>query len=398
MLTQQTPLQAQNNIRTAIVGVGNIGSAHAATLYAGEVRGMTLAALCDSSPAVRQVCGEKYPDVPCYADIEQVLGSEVDAVLISVPHPLHAQLAIRALQAGKAVLTEKPMDISLSKGLALVKAARESGKLFGIMFNQRTGNIFQKAREIVQSGALGQLKRSVWIITNWYRTQHYYDSGAWRATWQGEGGGVLINQCPHQLDLWQWICGMPVEVTAFCEEGKHHAIEVEDSATVLCKFENGADGMFITSTGEFPGTNRLEISGTLGKLVLEEGKLKWWRLEQDERQVCRESAGDSPRIPYAYEEFTQEKINGHRAILQNFANALNFGEALLAPGYDGLNQLTLQNAAYLSAWKGQPVKLPFDPAEYDAYLAQKQANSTARESTAKHTHSTEYSHRWQIQW
>jgi len=345
------------------------------------------------------VCQEKYPDVPFFDSIETLLEADVDVVLIAIPHPLHAQLAIQAFEKGKHVLLEKPMDISLSRGQTLAEAAKRSGKLFGIMFNQRTGNLFQKAREIVQSGALGQLKRSVWIITNWYRTQHYYDSGAWRATWQGEGGGVLMNQCPHQLDLWQWICGMPVSVTAYCEEGKYHDIEVEDNVTLLCKFANGADGAFITSTGEFPGTNRLEISGTLGKLVLEEGKLKWWRLDADERTVCVQNQDNSPRIGYTYEEFAQEKLSGHRAILQNFSNALRFGEPLLAPGYEGLNQLTLQNAAYLSAWEGnRPVDIPFDPARYDRLLAQKQAASQVRSSESKHHHSTDYSDRWQINW
>ena len=399
MLTQQTPLQAQNNIRVGILGVGNIGSAHAATLYGGKIEGMTLTALCDISTEVQKVCAREYPDIAFYDSADALLQSDVDAVVIAVPHPLHAQLAISAFAAGKHVLVEKPMDISLSRGNALAKAARESGKLFGIMFNQRTGNLFQKAREIVQSGALGQLKRSVWIITNWYRSQHYYDSGAWRATWQGEGGGVLINQCPHQLDLWQWICGMPVSVTAFCEEGKYHDIEVEDNATVLCKFPGGGDGVFITSTGEYPGTNRLEISGTLGKLVLESGKLKWWRLEQDERQVCAQDPASFPKIPYAYEEFTQEQVNGHQAILQNFSNALRKGEPLIAPGYDGLNQLTLQNAAYLSAWTGNtPVSIPFDPAQYDALLAQRQVASTKQAGNGAQTHSKEYSERWQINW
>ena len=399
MQTPQVPLQAQNKIRVGILGVGNIGSAHAATIYSGQVEGMTLAALCDHAPEVEAACQEKYPDVAFYQSAEALLESDVDAVVIAVPHPLHASLGIAAFQKGKHVLVEKPMDISLSQGQALAEEARKSGKLFGIMFNQRTGNLFQKAKEILESGALGQLKRSVWIITNWYRTQHYYDSGAWRATWRGEGGGVLMNQCPHQLDLWQWICGMPVSVTAFCEEGKYHDIEVEDNVTLLCKFANGADGAFITSTGEFPGTNRLELSGTLGKLVLEEGKLKWWRLEEEERTVCVQSNDNSPKIPYTYEEFQQEKVNGHWAILQNFANALLRGEPLLAPGYDGLNQLALQNAAYLSAWEGnRPVDIPFDPARYDALLAQKQAASQVRSSKSKHTHSESYSHRWQINW
>ena len=398
MSIPQTPLQAQNKIRFAVVGVGNIGSAHAATLYGGKVKGAVLAALCDVSDAVKARCAESYPDVPFYSDVEDLLSSDVDAVIISVPHPMHAKLAIRAFEKGKHVLTEKPMDIALSRGRQMAEAAQKSGRLFGIMFNQRTGNLFQKARELVQSGALGQLKRSVWIITNWYRTQAYYDSGAWRATWNGEGGGVLMNQCPHQLDLWQWICGMPVSVTAFCEEGKYHRIEVEDNATILAKFQNGADGVFITTTGEYPGTNRLEISGSLGKLVLENGSLKWWHLGQDERQYCFEAGESTPKPELTCTEFTQEKINGHCAILQNFTNALRFGEPLLAPGVDGLNQLAIQNAAYLSAWKGCTVHLPFDDGEYDALLGARQASAAKPHTGSTPMESRDYHDRWQIQW
>ena len=207
-----------------------------------------------------------------------------------------------------------------------------------------------------------------------------------------------MNQCPHQLDLWQWICGMPSSVTAICEEGKYHNIEVEDNATIFAKFPGGADGVFITTTGEYPGTNRLEISGTLGKLVLENGSLKWWRLERDEREVCFDPTAESPKIPFTVEEFTQEKVKGHQAILQNFTNAIAFGEPLLAPGYDGLNQLTIQNAAYLSAWKGCTVQLPFDEAEYDAFLAARQREASRPTSGSTPMESRDYNPRWQIQW
>ena len=398
MQIPQEAIRAQNKVRYGIVGVGNIGSAHASALYGGKVEGAVLAALCDISPEVRRRCAENYPGVTVFEDAEALFASDVDAVIISVPHPMHGRLAIRAFEMGKHVLTEKPMDIALSQGRKMAEAAQNSGKRFGIMFNQRTGNLFQKARELVQSGALGQLKRSVWIITNWYRTQAYYNSGAWRATWNGEGGGVLMNQCPHQLDLWQWICGMPSSVTAICEEGKYHNIEVEDNATIFAKFPGGADGVFITTTGEYPGTNRLEISGSLGKLVLENGTLKWWRLERDEREVCFDPTAESPKIPFTVEEFTQEKIQGHQAILQNFTNAVSFDEPLLAPGCDGLNQLAIQNAAYMSAWKGCTVQLPFDEGEYDALLAARQRGASRPTSGSAPMESRDYNPRWQIQW
>lgn len=394
-------MDKMGKVRFGVIGIGNIGYVHASCLYDGHVKSAVLAALCDCKTALESEMAQRFPHVPFYSDYQQLLANpEIDAVIVSVPHPLHSTVAMAAFAAGKHALVEKPMDIRLSQGLRLVEAARKSGKRFGIMFNQRTGPLFAKAREILQSGALGQLKRSVWIITNWYRTQHYYDSGSWRATWVGEGGGVLMNQAPHQLDLWQWICGMPESVTAFCTEAKYHNIEVEDEATVVVRFPGGAEGVFITSTGEFPGTNRLEISGTKGKLVLENGLLKWWRLQRDEREVCFTSQQSFDRIPMDYEEFEDTGApHGHRDILENFAQGILTGAPLLAPGYDGLCELTLQNAAYLSSWKGNvPVRLPFDPEEYDRLLAEKQKSSALGTGGTGDRKHTEYSERWQIQW
>ena len=391
----------EKNVGFGVIGIGNIGFVHANCLFGGHVSGAVLRAVCDVKGSLRQEMAQRFPGVPFYEDHKALLADPaIDAVIVSVPHPLHSVIAMDAFAAGKHVLVEKPMDIRLSQGRKLCQAARESGKRFGIMFNQRTGPLFAKAREIVQSGALGQLKRSVWIITNWYRTQHYYDSGTWRATWIGEGGGVLMNQAPHQLDLWQWICGMPETVTAFCTEAKYHTIEVEDEATVLARFPGGAEGIFITSTGEYPGTNRLEITGSKGKMVLENGVLKWWKLLQDEREVCFTSEVSFERITTEYQEFADTGApHGHRDILVNFTQGILTGAPLLAPGYDGIRELTLQNAAYLSAWKGNvPIPLPFDEEEYDRYLEEKQKNSALGTGAAGDRKHTEYSERWQIQW
>lgn len=388
-------------LRIGVIGVGNIGFVHASCIYNGGVPGAVLGALCDCKPETEAQLHGYFPGVPFFTDYRQLFAQgEIDAVIVSVPHPSHSDIAIAAFEAGKHVLVEKPMDITLSKGRLLCEAARKSGRQFGIMFNQRTGKLFTKAREIVTSGQLGQLKRSVWIITNWYRTQHYYDSGTWRATWAGEGGGVLVNQAPHQLDLWQWICGMPERITAFCKEAKYHNIEVEDDATIIARFPGGAEGVFVTSTGEYPGTNRLELSGAKGKLVLENGLLKWWRLETDEREFCNTADSSFAHIPMEYTEIPEdESIEGHQKILQNFTNSILYGEPLLAPGYDGINELTIQNAAYLSAWKGNiPVTLPFDEEEYDALLAQKQSASAISSGSGPDAKHTEYSERWQIKW
>ena len=388
-------------VRFGIIGVGNIGYVHASAIGDGQIPGAQLAALCDCREEMAQELTRRFPGTAFCSDYRQLLRrADVDAVIVSVPHPLHATVAMEAFAAGKHVLVEKPMDITLSQGRLLCDAAGKSGKKFGIMFNQRTGSLFAKARQILHSGQLGQLKRSVWIITNWYRTQYYYDSGSWRATWDGEGGGVLMNQAPHQLDLWQWICGMPEEITAFCTEAKYHNIQVEDDATIFARFPGGGEGVFITSTGEYPGTNRLEISGSKGKLVLENGVLKWWKLAQDEREFCFSSQKSFDHIPMEYQEFPEESgISGHRRILQNFTNAVLTGEELIAPGYDGIHELTLQNAAYLSAWQGNiPVKLPFDEALYDALLAKKQGAGRTGKQCKSTERKHDYSERWQIKW
>ncbi len=390
-----------NFVRVGVIGIGNMGTAHAACLQKGAVNGLQLAAVCDCDEQKRAFCAEKFPDVPFFGNWQTLLESQtVDAVIIAVPHRLHALMAQAALEAGLHVMCEKPVDITVSAAKQLNEAAAKSDRVFGIMFNQRTNPLFAKARELVQSGALGALKRTNWLITNWYRTQAYYDSGSWRATWAGEGGGVLLNQAPHNLDLWQWICGMPTRVMAFCPVGKYHNIEVEDEATLLVAYENGATGSFITSTGEFPGTNRLEIVGTKGQIVLEKGVLKHWQLQTDERDFCFSCTAGFAEIPHTYVEYTPDRPEtAHRGILQNFANAILHGEPLLANGTDGIFELTLSNAAYLSAWNyNQWVDLPFDDAAFDRQLQERAAHSSfAREATPEAAQDT-YRVRWSVNW
>lgn len=385
------------NIRLGIVGIGGIGSAHFNCVLSGKIRGMTLGAVCDINPKRLDYCKSVSPKTPRFDDFCKMFKSGlIDAALIAVPHKLHAKIALEALSAGLHVLTEKPEDITVTAAERLNEAAAASGRVFGIMFNQRTNPLFRRAREIVRSGALGELKRSVWIITNWYRTQHYYDSGDWRATWLGEGGGVLLNQAPHNLDLWQWICGMPVEITAFCDVGKWHNIEVEDDAAIFARYENGATGTFITSTGELPGTNRLEISGSGGSIVIEQGRLVFRRLRTDERTV-RVTSKESWPTPEVEIEAYQPKDSGgaHAEILQNFANAVIHGEKLIAPGYEGINELMISNAAYLSQWTGKSVKLPVDGELFDKMLAKHQEASSLKSGGESQTHES-YSDRWQV--
>ena len=388
-----------HEVKLAVIGYGGIGSAHTGFIASGGVEGMTLEAVCDINENRLAVVRERFPGVRCVTDFHDLLDGSIDAVLIAVPHPMHCKIAAECLRAGVHVLVEKPIDITVTEAKKAVAAAEESGSLFAVMLNQRTAPIFQRAREIVQSGALGNLKRTVWIITNWYRTQHYYDSGSWRATWKGEGGGVLLNQAPHNLDLWQWVCGMPISVAAYCDVARYHRIEVEDDATLITRYANGATGLFVTSTGEYPGTNRLEISGELGKLVLEEGVLKWWKLQESENDVRWHSDNSMPQIPYEYtEERFEDDGPQHRGIIQNFANAILHGEKLISPGVDGLNELTLSNAAYLSQWTGNsPVALPLDNGKFDAMLKERADNSLTHEELASIPEGA-YQDRWQTRW
>ena len=391
-----------DKVRIGIVGVGNIGTAHANTLFAGKVEGAVLSAVCDISPDRQAFCKENLAGVEVFDDYKKMFASGlIDAVIVATPHKLHCDIAMDALRAGLNVLVEKPVDITVSKAKAINELVKTTDKKFAIMFNQRTNDVFAKAREIVKSGALGELKRTVWIITNWYRTQRYYDSAGWRATWAGEGGGVLLNQAPHNLDLWQWICGMPIEVQANCEVGKYHNIEVEDDVILQTRYSNGATGVFITSTGEFPGTNRLEISGTRGKIVVENGTLKWWKLPDDERQICFNAEQLFPSIKCEYEEFVSGSKDGeaHKKIIQNYVNSILNGEELLSPGTDGIYELTLSNAAYLSSWKGGVlVKLPLDTQEFDEILSEKVKNSKTNDQIENKNASGKYSKRWQVNW
>ena len=275
-----------DKVRVGIIGIGNIGSSHAKSLSSGEIEGMVLTAIADLNPERHDWAKEKLPGgIALFDDAEKMMASGlIDAIIIATPHYYHPPLAIKGFAHGLHVISEKPAGVYLKQVKEMNEAAKKSDRVFAIMFNQRTNCIYRKMKEIVSSGELGAIKRTNWIITNWYRSQSYYDSGNWRATWAGEGGGVLLNQCPHNLDLWQWICGMPSMVHAFCHNGKWHDIEVEDDVTAYVEYPNGATGVFITSTADTPGTNRFEIMLDGGKLVCENDKLTLFKNKIPERE------------------------------------------------------------------------------------------------------------------
>lgn len=390
-----------SNVRVGIIGIGNMGSAHLDCIYKSEIEGMRVTAVCDTSPERCEYVRKNYSGVAVFEnDDDFFANADINAVIVATPHKYHAELGIIALERGFHLLVEKPEDVSVTNARKLNMAAKRSGRVFGIMFNQRTNPLFAKARELVRSGKLGGLRRSVWIVTNWYRTQSYYNSGGWRATWDGEGGGVLLNQAPHNLDLWQWICGMPETVTAFCDVAKYHKIEVEDDVTIFARYPGGATGAFITSTGEFPGTNRLEISGDLGKLVLENGKMKWWRLERSVQETIGESTEMSASIPMEYTEIVPDTPEtAHKGILQNFSDAVRKGTPLLAPGEEGVNELMISNAAYCSSWNGNmEIKLPLDAENFDELLEQHIKQHSESKTAGKSEQNHGYSKRWQVCW
>ena len=368
-----------NKVRYGIIGIGNMGSAHAISLLS-EIKGAELTAVCDTSSERMEWAKQHLPEsVKYYGTPSELFESRIiDAVFICTPHYDHPTLAIEAFHYGYHVLVEKPAGVYTKAVQQMNDAAAKSDRKFGIMYNQRTNPLFQKLRDLIQSGELGEIRRTNWIITDWYRSQSYYNSGGWRATWAGEGGGVLLNQDPHQLDLWQWTIGMmPKRVRAFCHFGKYRSIEVEDDVTAYVEYENGATGLFITTTGEAPGTNRFEINGDNGKIVVEDGKLTFWRLRTPEPQFNAEFTGGFGRPECWKCEIPVEQGGGqsHNGILRNFTNAILHDEALLAPGEEGIHGLTLSNAMYLSAWTDDWVELPIDGELFYEKLMEKVENS-----------------------
>ena len=369
-------------VRLGIIGVGNMGSGHTANIMAGKVPEVRITAAADLRESRREWAKENMPEgTAIFEEGDSLIKSGTcDAVLIAVPHYDHPRLTILALENGLHVMCEKPAGVYTKQVREMNEAAEKSDRVFGMMFNQRTNCIYKKMHDMVQSGDYGKLKRVNWIITDWYRTQAYYNSGGWRATWDGEGGGVLLNQCPHQLDLLQWICGLPKTVQAFCQEGKWHDIEVEDDVTAYLQFENGATGVFITTTGDAPGTNRFEVTGTLGKLVCENDTLTFWKLSQDEREFCRTATEGFAQPPC--EKLTVETDGEnpqHVGVLNAFAGNILHGTPLVAEGYEGIRGLTLSNAMHLSSWLGRPVDIPFDEELFLSELNKRRASSRKKE-------------------
>ena len=360
-----------DNVRIGIVGIGNIGSFHATYLSQGRIAGATLAAVCDLRAErlawARATLGEGFAVFGDYGAMLAAGG--LDAVLIAVPHYLHPPFAVQAFARGLHVLCEKPAGVYARQVREMDAAAAASGRVYAMMFNQRTTPAVNKVKDLLDAGELGALKRVAYTMTAMYRTQAYYDSGGWRGTWSGEGGGVLMNQAPHNLDIWLRLCGLPARVRGFCFEGKNRTLECEDEATAYLEYPGGAIGVGFFSTSEPVPVNRLELVGTRGRIVLEdEATLTFQRVPVDERDfnaAAREGFAKQDAwtcaIPVGKLDNYQQ---GHMLVTRNFVDAVLRGAPLIAPGPEGIRVTQLIDAIYLSSWLDRVVAFPVDEGLY----------------------------------
>ncbi len=377
-----------DRIKLGIIGFGNIGNQHTGDLLKGHCPKVDLVAVCDLKEERRKAAEEKIPGVTTFAKAEDMLDSGlINACLICVPHYDHPTYAIACMERGIHVLVEKPAGVYTKQVLEMNAVADKHPEVvYGMMFNQRTNCIYRKMHELVHSGKYGEIRRTNWIITNWYRPQAYYDSGDWRATWSGEGGGVLLNQCPHQLDMWQWICGMPVKVDAKLHYGKWHDIEVEDDVTAYVEYANGATGVFITTTGDACGSNRFEIQLDKAKLVAENNELKIMEFEMTEQEFSKTNTAPFGQIKTVEIDPELDGANPqHKGVINAWADAILMGTPLIADGREGINGLTLSNAMHLSSFLGKPVDLPFDHDVYYEELMKRVKTSRRKTNVASGT-------------
>ncbi len=360
-------------IKVGIIGVGNMGSSHAKKILAGECPDIQLVAVADTKPGKQEWVKENLSAGIAFFDdpIAMLDSGLIDSCVVATPHYDHPSLAIECIKRGIHVMVEKPAGVYTKQARQMnEEAAKRPDVVFGMMFNQRTNCIYRKLRELVQSGKYGNIRRTNWLITNWYRPQAYYNSGDWRATWSGEGGGVLLNQCPHQLDLWQWICGMPVKVTAQIHYGKWHDIEVDDDVTAYVEYENGATGVFITSTGDAYGSNRFEVQMDKAKFIVEDDTLTMWEFDQTEQEFSATNTEPFGTVNVTKIDVqTDGENHQHMGVFRAWSGAILHGTPMVAEGSEGINGLMLSNAMHLSAFTGKTVALPIDEdAFYDELM------------------------------
>ena len=371
-----------DKVRLGIIGMGNIGKYHADYLLNKKIGRFELIAIGD--PKAKSL--ERFRHLKVFSSGEDLIRSgDVDAVIIATPHFLHTTLGIMAFENGVHAMVEKPISSHKADAERLITAHKKHPDvIFGGMFQLRTEPRYLKIQKMIQNGDLGQITRINWINTDWFRTEAYYASGGWRATWKGEGGGVLLNQCLHNLDTLQWLCGMPRRVRGFCQFGRFHQIEVEDAVTVYLEWPNGATGVFISTTGEAPGTNRFEITGTRGRLVLENDRIVFTRNEADMLEFSRTATQGFKKPPAQTQDIPFENaVAPHAIMVQNFINAILDGEPLIAPGAEGIHSVELANVAVYSSLLGKTIELPMDGAAWEKKLNQLIADSQIEKKVVK---------------
>ena len=368
-----------DSVRLGIVGLGNMGKAHLSNIRAGKVPGLRVTALCESTGTLPELQDGESP----FSNVSEMIKSgKIDAILICTPHFSHTTIGIEALQSGLHVLVEKPISVHKADCERLIAAHTDKSKIFAAMFNMRTNACFKKVKDFIDSGEIGAVRRVHWEVTNWFRTNYYYATGGWRGTWKGEGGGVLMNQCPHNLDLFQWMFGMPQRVRGFCQFGRFHQIEVEDDVTAVLQYDNGTTATFVTSTGEAPGRNVLEISAEQGRITVTDGaKIHFQRNRQPMSKFCMEAEAAFAMPESWHMEIPVDASGGqHVEILQNFSNAILKGEKLLSPADQGIHSVELANAILLSTWQDKTIELPMSSADYERLLTEKGNASTFQKS------------------
>lgn len=384
-------------LRVAVAGMGTMGRLYAGWMQQGRVPGAVFSAAYDPASDCAARLQEGFPQAKFFSQSSELFHSGLaDAVIIASPHRFHPELGEQALRAGLHTMVEKPAGIDAASVRRMNAAAAEHPQLaYGIMFNQRTNPLYRRIRELVQSGEMGQLRRVTWLITTWWRPDSYYTHSPWRATWTHEGGGVLTSQVPHQLDLLQWICGMPERVCCHMHFGSHRAVSVEDDVTAYLEFPNGATGVFVSCTHDVLGTDRLELLLDGGKIIVEDScRARIRRLHQMEQELsagmdAQQTArlvegGELPDIcTETVLEHNPEWAAQHCEMLADFVNAAQTGTPCTAPGAEGLNEVQLANAMYVSAWQGRAVTLPVDEAAFSDMLAERARSEAKKNNTRK---------------
>ena len=363
-----------DHIRFGVIGVGVMGGMHADILTNDDDPRFSLAAIADIDTAKARKVGAK-ADVPWFATGEEMIASGLcDAVIVATPHYWHAPLTIRAARTGLHVMCEKPLSSTVGHARAMITECKKRKVKLGVMLHQRARADMTTVKKLIDSGAIGEVFRAQLICSNWFRTQAYYDSGAWRGTWDGEGGGVLINQAPHHLDLYQWIAGMPKKVLGLIST-RCHKIEVEDCANFLLDYEDGKVGYIYTTTAEEPGYEEFMICGDKGTIVIGDEGVKLGKLAMPVSQHIFASGdagagGAEQGIEWTTVE-PEGPSGGHIDVTRGFVEWILTGKKPFdfADGKQALNELELSNAMHLAGYRNKVVALPVDAAEMERLMS-----------------------------